>query len=257
MALLPLASMAATNIEKGQYVSQLANCYSCHTDTENDGIAFAGGRAMETEFGTFYTPNITPDNETGIGRWTDEEFASAVRGGVAPDGSHYFPAFPYTAYHNITDADIKALKDYLFSLTAVSQKNKSHNLEWYVSRVGIPAWKALNTYLQNSHPSDASQGAYLIDTLGHCNECHTPRNSLGILKMTQKFSGNKSLSAPDISAQGLEDWSHDELVDLFSDGALPDGDYVSDHMAEVVEFSTSKWTVQDLESAIAYLRQIK
>ena len=156
----------------------------------------------------------------------------------------------------MTDADIKALTAYMFSLKPVKQKNKNHELKWFVSRMGLPVWKMLNTD-QISDKSKIDRGAYLVDTLGHCNECHTPRNSLGILQMEQKFSGNEDLSAPDISNQSLKDWTNEELIDLFSDGALPSGDYVSDHMAEVVEYSTSTWKPDDLKAAIRYLRTQK
>jgi len=253
---LATISKADTLIEEGRYIFQLANCYACHTDIENDGQILAGGRAMETEFGIFYTPNITADKETGIGLWTNEQFTNAIRSGISPDGKHYFPSFPYTAYKNITDQDISALKAYIFNLKTVHQKNKKHKLKWYVSRYTLPLWKMLNTDHENSKISE-QRGAYLVDTLGHCNECHTPRNSIGILQMNRKLTGNEELAAPDISPQALKDWVNEELIDLFRDGALPDGDYVSDHMAEVVEFSTSNWNEQDLKSAIRYLRSNK
>ncbi len=253
---IPTISLADSIIDKGRYIFQLANCYACHTDVENDGLPLAGGRAMETQFGTFYPPNITADKETGIGHWTEKQFAQAVRKGLAPDGSHYYPTFPYSAYQNISDSDIKALKAYIFSLKPLKQNNKSHDLKWYISRLTLPLWKTLNTD-QSSDKLDTDRGAYLVNTLGHCNECHTPRNSIGLLKMDLKFNGNEDLAAPDISSDSLKDWNKEELIDLFSDGALPDGDYVSDHMAEVVEFSTSKWKPDDLKAVIRYLRTAK
>ncbi len=248
----PSLTLANELLEKGKYLYHLANCYSCHTDTENDGPALAGGRVLETEFGSFYSPNITPDKETGIGNWSDEEFARALREGIAPDGSHYYPSFPYIAYRNISDEDVQAIKAYIFSLEPVRQENQAHQLEWYLLRPALSIWKML---AQQAQPETAnSRGAYLIDTLGHCNECHTPRNAIGILQMDLALTGNEDLAAPDISASALKDWSDEELADLFIYGALPDGDYVADHMAEVVEYSTAKWTPQDLKAAIAYLR---
>ena len=249
-----LPAVAENRLDKGKYLFQLANCYSCHTDTENDGKTLAGGRAMETEFGTFYTPNITPDMDTGIGRWSDEEFSQAVRSGITPDGSHYYPTFPYTAYRNISDDDIQAIKAYIFSLEPVKQRNMNHQLKWYVSRPAMLFWKKLNDLLQSDYQPDSSRGAYLINTLGHCNECHTPRNALGILQMDRALKGNEQLSAPDISSKALAQWDDEELSDLLSDGALPDGDYVSDHMAEVVEFSTANWKPEDLKAVIQFLR---
>jgi len=255
LLLMVLTSTSNANdlISKGQYIFTLSNCYGCHTDIDNDGQTLAGGRAMETQFGTFYAPNITPDKETGIGLWTDQQFNQAVRSGLAPDGTHYYPTFPYTAYKNMTDPDIKALKAYIFSLKPVQKKNKKHQLLWYLSRKAIPMWKSLNRYAQDGHRSADGRGAYLVNTLGHCNECHTPRSQIGVLQMDQKFKGNEQLSAPDISSQGLTGWNNTELLELFSEGVLPDGDYVSDHMAEVVEFSTSRWKVEDQKAAIHYL----
>ena len=257
LLLLPAITGADTNLDKGKYLFQLANCYACHTDTPNDGPALAGGRALETEFGTFYTPNITSDKQTGIGNWNDQQFIMAVREGIAPDGSHYYPSFPYPAYRNISDNDLLSIKQYLFSLPPVKQTNKEHQLNWYVSRLLIGVWKVLNDFSTYQSPAEHRRGAYLLDTLGHCNECHTPRNSIGILQFSEKFKGNKTLSAPDITSgpEGIADWDTEELEDLFSDGALPDGDYVSEHMAEVVEFSTSKWTKDDRQEAIEYLRE--
>jgi mono/diheme cytochrome c family protein len=123
----------------------------------------------------------------------------------------------------------------------------------------MPVWNLLNNYLQSRQAVSISRGAYLIDTLGHCHECHTPRNLLGMLQMDKKLQGNESLSSPDISqsTNGIGDWSDNELTELFIEGVLPDGDYVADHMAEVVEFSTSKWNSEDLSAAINYLRSIK
>ncbi len=253
----PSLALADELVEKGKYLYHLANCYSCHTDTENDGPALAGGRLLETEFGNFYSPNITPDKKTGIGNWSDEEFTRAVREGIAPDGSHYYPSFPYIAYRNISHEDVLAIKAYIFSLQPVQQANQAHQLDWYLLRPALTIWKMLAQQEQPAAASGNSRGAYLIDTLGHCNECHTPRNAIGILQMDQALTGNKDLSAPDISASALSDWSDEELEDLFIYGALPDGDYVSDHMAEVVEYSTAKWTPQDLAAAIAYLRSEK
>lgn len=246
-------SVADNLVQQGKYLYHLSNCYGCHTDTENDGKELAGGRALQTEFGLFYSPNITADKETGIGLWSEQDFAKALRSGLSPEGVHYYPAFPYISYQNMSDSDIKALRAYIFSLKPINQQNKKHQLKWYLSRLTLPIWKSLNGSHPNEEPENIARGDYLINTLGHCNECHTPRNIIGILQIDQRLSGNEQLSAPDISPDSLKDWDHDELVDLLTDGALPDGDYVSDHMAEVVEFSTSRWTPEDLEAAIRYL----
>lgn len=249
-------SAVDNNIEQGRYILQLANCYACHTDVENDGKPLAGGRALETGFGIFYPPNITPDRDTGIGSWTDEQFIRALTQGVAPDGHNYYPAFPYLSYSDMKQSDMLALKAYLFSLPAVSQDNKPHQLKWYLSPFSLSIWRLLNGIIGEPVNGDGSRGSYLVNTLGHCNECHTPRNFLGMLEMDKRLQGNRSLSAPDIqpTKSGIGDWSDDELIGLFRYGELPDGDYVSDHMAEVVDNSTSKWNEKDLQAAISYLR---
>ena len=242
-------------LEKGRYLFDAANCYACHTDVDKDGPPLAGVRALETDFGTFYSPNITPDKATGIGNWSDEDFITALTQGIAPDGRHYYPSFPYLSYQSMSMDDILAIKAYLFNQAAASRQNQPHELNWYLSQFSLRLWKILNEYIATPVTGDGSRGSYLVDVLGHCNECHTPRNLLGMLKMQHRLQGNEDLSAPDISPSkdGIGDWRRQELADLFKYGELPDGDYVADHMGEVVDNSTSKWTEEDLNAVIDYL----
>jgi mono/diheme cytochrome c family protein len=242
-------------IEKGRYLFQAANCYACHTDVDNDGAPLAGGRALESEFGIFFTPNITPDRDTGIGNWGEEDFIRALTQGISPDDRHYYPSFPYLSYQNMNREDILAIRAYLFSQPAVSQENKPHKLEWYLSQFTLRIWKMLNDFVAMPVTHDGSRGSYLVDVLGHCNECHTPRNVVGMLEMQNRLQGNEDLSAPNISASkdGIGDWRKEELADLFRYGELPDGDYVAGHMGEVVDNSTSKWVDEDLDAVIEYL----
>jgi mono/diheme cytochrome c family protein len=151
--------------------------------------------------------------------------------------------------------DILAIKAYLFSQPAVHQRNKPHQLEWYLSQSTLRIWKMLNDLVAMPVTDDGTRGSYLVDVLGHCNECHTPRNVFGMLKMENRLQGNPDLSAPNISASkdGIGDWRKQELADLFRYGELPDGDYVADHMGEVVDNTTSKWLDEDLEAVIEYL----
>jgi mono/diheme cytochrome c family protein len=249
------AGMDPAIVEKGRYLFNAANCYSCHTDVDNDGTPLAGGRALETEFGIFYSPNITPDKVSGIGNWRDEDFIRALTRGIAPDGRHYYPSFPYLSYRNMSREDMLAIKAFLNSQPAVSQQNKPHRLKWYLSQFSLRTWKILNELIATPVTHDGSRGSYLVDVLGHCNECHTPRNIVGMLKMQNRLQGNADLSAPNISASkdGIGKWRKQELADLFEYGELPDGDYVADHMGEVVDNSTSKWADEDLEAVIDYL----
>ena len=255
---LPIFAVADNSENRGEYLFHLANCYVCHTDVENNGTPLAGGRRLETEFGTFITPNITSDEEAGIGSWTDFQFVNAVKHGIAPSGLNYYPAFPYTSYRNMAVNDILAIKKYLMTTQPSSLKHPDHELKFYLFRQFMPVWNWINNYLQARHPVRINRAAYVVDTLGHCHECHTPRNFLGMLDMQQRFQGNESLKAPDItpSEKGLGDWSKSELEELFTEGILPDGDYVSDHMAEVVEFSTSQWSDEDLQAVITFLRKV-
>lgn len=255
-AVVSSALAAEADIEKGRYIFQLANCYACHTDLENEGMPLAGGRALETEFGIFFSPNITPDKETGIGNWSDQQFILALTEGTAPDGRHYYPSFPYLSYRGMNKNDILALKAYLFSQPAVRQVNKPHQLKWYLSQISLSVWNFFNELLTAPLTENRSRGSYLVNTLGHCNECHTPRNFIGMLQMNRRLGGNRELSAPEIlpTKSGIGNWSNEQLTDLFQYGELPDGDYVADHMAEVVDYSTSKWNNEDLQAVIKYLR---
>jgi mono/diheme cytochrome c family protein len=162
---------------RGEYLVRAGGCFSCHTAP--GGQKMGGGRALTTPFGTFYSPNITPDPETGIGRWTDTEFLRALREGVRPDGTNYFPVFPYPSFTGITDSDALAIKAYLFSLPAVRQQNRPHNVPFPFSwRFLQTGWKLLfftpGPFQPAIERSAAyNRGAYLVTALAHCGECHT------------------------------------------------------------------------------------
>ena len=147
VALLATASIATAQqnaIQRGRYLVQAGGCISCHTAEGDDATRLAGGRALESPFGTFYSPNITPDRDTGIGAWTDEEFLNAFWEGVGPDGKYYFPAFPYTSYTGITREDLLAIKAYLFSIEPSRKPNRDHELPWYLdTRLAAAAWQLL------------------------------------------------------------------------------------------------------------------
>jgi mono/diheme cytochrome c family protein len=183
-------------IERGEYVLHAAGCYSCHTDAENKGKPLAGGRALATPFGTFYSPNITPDPTHGIGAWTDEEFVRALRSGISPEGAHYFPAFPYTSYTGMADRDMLDLKAYLFAQQPVARPNKAHDLSFpFGFRPLVRVWKLVFFELGVFAPDPAkddewNRGAYLVRHLGHCGECHTPRNVLGARERDRELAGN-------------------------------------------------------------------
>jgi mono/diheme cytochrome c family protein len=262
-----LASDAAESIERGAYLTAAAGCLSCHTDTENDGTAFAGGHQLETPFGLFSTPNITPDMTTGIGSWSQAEFIAALREGISPAGEHYYPAFPYASYAGITDQDAQDIYAHLQSLSPVTQANQPHELKWYVpGRWAIRIWNSLFApwdYPEPTPTSDAvwARGAYLVRHLGHCGECHTPRNLFGALKLRQELQGSpkdsSGRSAPNITPDGntgIGTWSEDELLFFLEMGMLPDGDFVGSSMTAVIDENTGTLTPADRQAIAVYLQ---
>ncbi len=258
----------AVTAARGAYLANAADCEACHTDREHGGQPYAGGRALATPFGTFYSPNITPDPETGIGRWSDEQFLRALRDGVRPDGANYFPVFPYPSFTKITDADARAIKAYLFSLPAVRQANRTHDVSFPVSwRFLQDGWKLLffspGPFRAAPERSEAyNRGAYLVSALAHCGECHTPRNWFGATEPDRFLAGNPDgpdgKKVPNITPDrktGIGNWSEDDIIGVLTDGHTPDFDFVGGGMAEVVK-STSHLTDADRRAIALYLRSL-
>jgi mono/diheme cytochrome c family protein len=269
ICLAPISTPAQTDqaqIDRGAYIFAAADCVSCHTNVKEKGPPLAGGRSLATPFGTFYSPNITPDPETGIGRWTDEDFIRALREGVSPDGDHYFPTFPYPSFTKMTDQDMRDLKAYIFSLPPVAQSNPEHDLDvpfgW---RFSLWFWKQLNfaegPFVPDpAHTPEWNRGAYLAEALGHCGECHTPRGWLGGVDASAAYSGTvdgpEGEKVPNITTDretGIGTWSQRDVIRVLESGLLPDGDFVGSVMGEVVENGTSKLTDADRQAIAAYL----
>jgi mono/diheme cytochrome c family protein len=254
-------------VERGQYLVYAGGCISCHTEDVDDAVPLAGGRAMESPFGTFYSPNITPDTDTGIGSWSDDDFVDAFWEGVSPQGEHYFPAFPYTAYTGVSREDLLAMKAYLFSLEPVRKESKEHDLAWYMStRLAAGAWKELN-FNGARFVADATQdeqwnrGAYLVRHLGHCGECHTPRSNFGVLQADQEMAGSElgDESVPNITqhrVDGIGRWSTSDIEYFLDIGMLPDGDFSGGSMGEVIEDNTSKLSREDRLAIAAYIKSV-
>lgn len=256
-------------VERGRYLSGAAGCVSCHTDAENDGLSFAGGHRLETPFGIFVVPNITPDTGTGIGDWSDNEFVAAVLHGESPSGGYFYPAFPYPSYAGMREQDALDIKAYLDSLKPVTNKTGEHELSWYVpGRWAMSVWQIIFSPWDFSPlPADSSEtmqrGAYLVRHLGHCGECHTPRNALGALISEQELTGapkqGELAGAPDITSNkdtGIGDWSATNL-ELFLDlGMLPNGDFAGSNMAAVIDHTTSQLTTEDRQAMVTFLRNI-
>ncbi len=251
-------------VQRGEYLVHAGGCASCHTAA--GGLPFAGGRALTTPFGTFYSPNITPDPETGIGRWTDAQFLRALREGRRPDGASYFPVFPYPSFTNIGNADVLAIKAYLFSLTPARQTNRAHDValpfSWHFLQIG---WRLLffreGPYLADpSHDATYNRGAYLVTALAHCGECHTPRNMLGAVKPTLALAGTHDgpdgQTVPNITPDrktGIGDWGSDDIVTLLKTGRTPEESAVKGAMREAVQDGLRFLTDADLQAIATYL----
>ena len=253
-------------IEKGKYIFHASGGCSCHTDTKNEGEFLAGGSPIKTPFGTFFGTNITPDRTTGIGEWSDEDFIRAMTKGVSPEGDHYIPVFPYTSFHNIKQEDLIALKAYLFSIPAISQKNLSHDLILPFGRQALlMIWKNVawspQPFISNPEQTKKwNRGAYIANALAHCGECHTPRNLVGGLKSYLHFSGTKKGPegelAPNITPHkitGIGDWTKVDISYFLETGMKPDGDNTQGLMAEVIEHGYYYLKVEDLDAVAEYL----
>jgi mono/diheme cytochrome c family protein len=261
-------AVAQDAVQRGEYLVHAGGCVSCHTVP--NGTPFAGGRALATPFGTFYSPNITPDMETGIGRWTDAQFLQALRQGRRPDGASYYPVFPYPSFTNISEADALAIKAYLFSLPPVQQANRAHD-------VGFPfSWRFLQTgwrllffregpfSADPSHNATYNRGAYLVTALAHCGECHTPRNMLGAVKPSLALAGTRDgpdgQPVPNITpdrATGIGDWDTSDIVALLKTGRTPEQGAVKGAMREAVRDGLKFLTDADLQAIATYLQAQK
>ncbi|MGH7054060.1 MAG: c-type cytochrome [Stellaceae bacterium] len=257
-------------IARGAYLANAADCVSCHTDKEHHGRPYAGGRAIPTPFGTFYSPNITPDRETGIGRWTDVQFLRALHDGVRPDGSNLYPAFPYPSFTRITDADALAIKAYLFSLPPVRHRDRPPALPFPLFwRWLVTPWKWLFFTPGRFRPvpgrgAQWNRGAYLVTALAHCGECHTPRDFLGAMEQSRFLAGSSACpcgkgAVPNITPDrktGIGTWSIDDITTLLATGQTPDFDFVGGAMAEVVN-STARLTADDRRAIAVFLKSVK
>lgn len=252
-------------VERGRYLFNIAGCASCHTQDQ----PLAGGRPLDTPFGTFYPPNITPHREHGIGTWSEADFLRALGEGISPAGEEYFPAFPYTSYTRISRADMQALYAYLMAQPAAARANRPHDLPWYLfSRRLVRDWKS-GRFTPGHYVYDPAQseqwnrGAYLATALGHCNECHTPRGLLGGLNNNRYLAGNRrgpdGRRVPNItmdSGTGVGYWTPEQLRAFLVSGRRPDGSYTGALMSEVLATSSMPLTEADRQALVSYLRSL-
>ena len=258
------AARTAQLVARGEYIARAGDCRACHT--ARGGHAYAGGRGIATPFGTLFTSNITPDKRTGIGEWTPGHFWRALHNGRSRDGRLLYPAFPYPNYTRITREDSDALFAYLQSVPPVEQPNTPHALGFpYNTQVSLAVWRALY-FRPARHEVDAARsaewnrGAYLVQSLGHCNACHASRNALGATSGTLDLSGGLILMqnwyAPALTVPGeggVADWDAQEIVTFLKTGVTPNA-WVKGPMAEVVRDSTQYMTDADLHAMASYLK---
>jgi mono/diheme cytochrome c family protein len=184
-------------IARGEYLVKLGDCIACHTDTSNGGAPFAGGLRIDTPFGTLYTPNITPDKDTGIGNWSEDDFVTAVRMGISPDGSYYYPVFPYNYFNRMSREDVVAIKAYLDNIPAKKTPNKPPHMKWPFNYRWLQfGWRVLYFYFEEGQYNPDSKksvnwnrGAFIVEGPGHCALCHTELNVLGVPKKKYYLAG--------------------------------------------------------------------
>jgi len=251
--------------QRGAYLAKAGGCIACHTEERESAVPFAGGRTLKTPFGTFFGPNITPHPDAGIGRWTENDFRRAMHEGIRDDGAHLFPAFPYPSYTKITNQDLRDLWAYLRTLPPSDRKSRHHELGiLYRWRFLVGLWNALffdPGVLRGDprRPAAVNRGEYLVRALGHCGECHTPRNIFGAKQGERRLAGGRGpdgKKVPNLTPAGLEKWSDAELKEILTTGIYPDGDIIGETMGEVIRNTTSQLTAEDLSAVIAYLRSL-
>jgi mono/diheme cytochrome c family protein len=267
-AMVPANTLApyTPDLANGKTMFFAGGCASCHANPgEEDRTKLGGGLALKSPFGTFHTPNISPDPTDGIGLWSEANFVTAMWKGTSPDGRHYYPAFPYTSYQHLNLSDVRDLFAYLKTLPAVQGKVRDHELPFpFNIRRVVGAWKLLYLDGKTFEPdplqsAEWNRGAYLVNGPGHCAECHSPRNVLGGINSRQRFAGGPEQDGegwvPNITPAGIGTWSARDIEDVLDSGSTPDGDSVSGSMVAVVR-NTSQLSQSDRAAIAAYLKSL-
>lgn len=270
---LPNQTSQLKQVQRGEYLVKMGDCIACHTNTTEQGQTFAGGLAMQTPFGKLYSPNITPDRETGIGNWTDEQFIKAMREGISPTGQYYYPAFPYLYFSRMPIEDIKAIKAYLDNIPPVKQKNRDNEMVWpFNIRFFQLPWRLLffhpnaKTVFSTKLTTPQSIGEYIVEGPGHCGMCHTPSwhiltEDLPLGAPIKKYylSGAKvqGFLAPNINQTNFGNTPIEDIVNVFAADQLVGGGNVVGPMLEVNHDSLRYLTHEDLQNIAVYLKSVK
>jgi mono/diheme cytochrome c family protein len=267
-ATIPAAALGphSPDLANGKTTFFAGGCAECHaTPNQEDKTRLGGGLGLKSPFGTFYVPNISPDPRDGIGNWSEASFLTAVLKGTAPDGRHYYPAFPYTSYQRMKQEDVRDLFAYLRTLPLVQGKVRDHDLPIYVRwRRPIGGWKLLfldgrEFSADSSKPAQWNRGAYLVNGPGHCAECHSPRNLLGAIIASQRFAGGPNPDGegwiPNITQAGIGDYSEKDIALILATGETPSGDSVGAQMAAVVR-NMAQLSAEDRAAIAAYIKSL-
>ncbi|MGF6595985.1 mono/diheme cytochrome c family protein [Paraburkholderia sp. GAS448] len=252
-------------VKRGEYLARAGDCIACHTSDRSR--PFAGGLPINTPFGTIYTPNITPDPDTGIGRWTDADFLRAMHEGIGKGGERLYPAFPYAEYTRVTEDDVLAIRAYLNTLVPVHYTPPRNDLKFPFNQRWLMLFWNLFNFTEGRFvpdPKESAQwnrGAYLVQGLAHCEECHTPRNFTQGLKTSERFAGATQAGwhAFNITSDktgGIGNWSDADLVSYLSAGVVPGRAGAAGPMADVVADSTQYLNAEDLRSIAIYMRSV-
>ena len=254
------------NLVNGKEMFYAGGCASCHaTPGQDDKTRLGGGLGLKSPFGTFYVPNISPDPNDGIGKWSEAEFATAMLKGTSPDGRHYFPAFPYGSYQRMRMEDVRDLFAYLKTLPAVQGRVRGHDVSFpFNVRRLVGGWKFLHLDGRPFKPDPSksaewNRGAYLVNGPGHCAECHSPRNPMGGIVESQRFAGGPNPEGegwiPNITRQALGDYSAKDIAYILETGQTPDGDSVGGSMTPVVR-NTSQLSPEDRAAMATYIKSL-
>ena len=254
------------DLANGLTTFNAGGCSSCHAvPNQPDRLKLGGGLAIPSPFGTFYAPNISPDPNDGIGRWSEADFVTALLKGTSPEGTHYFPVLPYASYQHAKVEDIRDLFAYLKTLSPVAGRVRDHDVPFpFNIRRNVGGWKWLFVdgkpfTADAAHSAQWNRGAYLVNGLGHCAECHSPRNFLGGIVSAQRFAGGPNPEGegwvPNITQKGLADWSAKDIAYFLETGQTPDGDSAGGSMVRVIK-NTSQLSNEDRAAIADYIKSL-